>query len=134
MKLIATDYRQAWDQILPALTKTLKRFGNGLRPEDVYCDLRMGMAALYLCEDGFIIFKVSTNAVGQRELLVNWAYSHSREKVIAKYSDDIDCIARELNCKTESMITSRRGYERALPPSWRLKYYCWVRDVPGEGE
>lgn len=128
------NYREHWDEILPGLVKVLEHQNEGLRPEDVFAELKTGFAALYLCEDGFIIFKIVTDAIGRRDLFINWAYSHSHEKVIAKYAQQVDAIARDLNCATESLASTRRGYERALPEGWRIKSVCWTRTVPGEGE
>src|SRR5882757_5951462 len=115
VKLRSVDYRLEWDSILPGLRKVLEHQNEGIRPEDVFCDLKMGIAALYLCEDGFIIFKVTTDAIGRRTLIINWAYSSAHEKVMAKYADEVDAIARELGCMKQSLMSTRRGYERALP-------------------
>lgn len=133
-ELRPADYRAHWDEILPGLVEALKQNREGLRPEDVFADLKTGMAALYLCEDGFVIFKVTTDSLGRRELLIAWAYSQAHEKVIGKYADDVDSIARGLNCSTQILLTTRRGYERALPEGWMIKHICWTRSVPVEGD
>lgn len=134
MSLQPANYRTAWDSIQPGLLEALAQQRAGIRPEDVFCDLKMGIAALYLCEDGFIIFKVTTDAIGRRTLIINWAYSSAHEKVMAKYADEVDAVARELGCMKQSLMSTRRGYERALPEGWEIEHICWSRIVPGIGE
>lgn len=131
MKLQLVNYREHWHSILPGLGEALKPQQEGIWPEDVFADLKAGYSSLFLCEDGFVILRPEPTAGARKRLLVWFAYSSSGSSVIRKYADDIDAIAKMLECQTVEFAdpSARRGYERVLPEGYDTAYVMWSRRV-----
>lgn len=131
MPLLPSDYRVEWDRIRPGVVEALKHQREGIRPEDVYFDLRSNRAVLFTCEDGFLILKEAANeAEGTKDLFIWLAYSHTRGSIIEKYSGEVDQIARNAGLVGIQFVSTRRGYERALPDGWEPMHTRWRRRLP----
>ncbi len=131
MPLNPADYRVEWDKIKPGIVESLKHQHEGLRPEDVYFDLRSGRAVLYTCDDGFLVLKEAANeADGTKDLFIWLAYSHAKVPIIEKYAAEVDQIARGAGLVGIQFVSTRRGYERALPDGWEPMHTRWRRRLP----
>jgi hypothetical protein len=127
------DFRAVWGRVVPGLLQALMPQQGRVMPEDVFTDLALKRSLLFLCDDGFIIFKKEpAQQAGEWDLLVWWSYMASRTSVIQYYEDQVLEIARTLECSSVSFLdpTGRRGYARVLPEEWEVDYVKWSRKVP----
>jgi hypothetical protein len=110
MQLHPGDYRAQWERILPGIRAALQHQQEGLRPEDVFAELKFGISKLFLSDSGFVILKRDGEA-----LLVHLAYSTARGSVVMAHKAAVAAIAGEQGCKFIDWVSTRRGYQRLAP-------------------
>lgn len=109
-----TDIRLVWDCLVkPGLEQIREEGGHtDWRPEDVYYEVRAGLALLLVNDDGFVILQTSTNRYTlEREVLIWMAWSRApdyRERTLPQ----IEAIARKTGATLLRALSHRRGLER----------------------
>lgn len=127
MKLRPADFRVEWDAIKQGVSEALKYQLEGIRPEDVYFELRAQRAHLLICDEGFVILKEYTNDIGVRDVLVWLAHGIATYSLIEKYGSEMDEIGRQAGASGIRFVSLRPGYEKALPKGWDRLYTVWRR-------
>lgn len=115
------DIRKEWDA---GVSDQVKRLGNKLgmdwRPEDVYAQCYAGHAFLWLCDDGFMVVKITQNQFDLEKELFVWICCSSSENGITDYMEDIKIFAKEYQCKRISFESPRSGFHRlARQNNWK---------------
>lgn len=136
MRLQHADFRAQWDRIRPGIVACLEHQREGMLPEDVFSELRIGNAVLFLCDDCFVVVKSTWDGSGNKQLLIFIAYSFvkrrpDQESILEEYTPDLEQIARTTGSLFMTFASTRRGYERAgvLPDGWEHFYTVWRRRI-----
>lgn len=127
MTLVHADFRVQWDRVLPGVRAALEHQKEGLRPEDIYFELRSGKAHLFMGDDGFVILTEILTHTGAKEMLIWLAYSWAQAPVMKQYMPAIDEIAMQARYAAIQFVSTRRGYDRALPQGWDIMHTRWRR-------
>lgn len=134
MNLRLSNIKDHWLGINTELTRLhirdRQRGGVDWIPEDVYAACLYGYAKLYVCEHGYLIFKMEGD-----EFVIWFALSLNRNKkdLMAHYFGDICDIAEEAQAKTMAFYTTRKGYDRVMDkgelPGFKFQHSKYIREV-----
>lgn len=134
MTLQLTDIRTCWPEVNILLTQLYiddnKRGVTDWIPEDVYAACLYGYAKLYVCEDGYFIFKMTGD-----ELTIWFALSTnpSGKDLMGFYFGDLCDLAEQAGAKTMAFHTTRKGYDRVINSGeltgFKFQHSKYVREV-----
>ncbi|CAN8142882.1 hypothetical protein THIOSC15_970002 [uncultured Thiomicrorhabdus sp.] len=133
MNLELADIKDHWFEINCELTnlhiKDNQRGVTDWIPEDIYAACIYGYAKLYICEDGYLIFKMNSD-----EFVIWFALSTSPNiQVIDEYFGDICEIAEQAQAKTMAFYTTRKGYDKVIDKGsltgFKFQHSKYVREV-----
>ena len=134
MSLELADIKDYWFEVNCELTSLhIKDSQRGIAdwiPEDVYAACKYGYAKLYICDDGYLIFKMNGS-----EFNIWFAISTSpgKKDLMSHYFGDICDIAEQAQAKTMAFYTTRKGYDRVVNsgglPGFKFQHSKYVREV-----
>lgn len=116
-------FRDVWNQIESGVKAALEHQSEGLMAGDVFASLKSKEALLFMDGESFFIVKKITNALGEKALLCWIAFGAdiAAESAVARYQPDIVEIAKREGCSEIHFVSTRRGYDRLMPPlGWRM--------------
>lgn len=120
--LKAVKFQDYWAQIKPYVVDLCSY--SDILPEDVYALLKYNHATLFIEEDVFLILQELQDSNGDKKLHVymSAALKNTTESLLHKYQEEVDELARNIGAKKITFDTDRKGFERSLPPGWKLRY------------
>ena len=102
-------------------------------PEDVYMDIKLGNAGLFLCMrdgeyEGFVVCKLQTGK-HVAEWFV-WIVYSDKCDIVSEYYDIMADIARQAGCKKVVMASPRKAWERRFKNTeWNPVMRIWEREL-----
>lgn len=134
MKLELANIRDYWFELNQELTRLhIRDSQRGIAdwiPEDVYAACAYGYAKLYICEDGYFVFKMDGN-----EFVIWFALSINPKgkDLMDMYFGDVCEIAEQAKAETMSFTTTRLGYlkviDKGVLPGFKFDSMKFVREV-----
>lgn len=115
---LVTDWRPLWPWVREGLWEVIERTRAKWLPEDVYTELRGGVAALFTIKDdaGFMVAKRLQDYDGQ----VFFVWALWGVNALADESDELHAafakVARDAGCVRMQMRSPRKGWARV---GWR---------------
>jgi len=128
MRLKPAYIRSCWPWIREGLEEVKKLRGGTWRLEDAYAECVNGNAHLWICDDGFVIFKpIVDDYSGEKILLVWLAWGKKKGDLIDEYQDQIVEIARD------QQFDVLRFYRHAKGPvehnGWKKTYTIYDMEL-----
>jgi len=127
------DIKQHWNSLAIELIKLHQDDSYRGCPdwiiEDVYAACLYGFAKLYVCDEGYLIFKKDGN-----EFVIWFALStRPGEFLMDKYFGQICDVAEETGATRMAFYTTRKGYDKIIDqgglPGFRFQHSKYVRGI-----
>lgn len=133
MRLRLTDLDRVWPKIEAAARKAFE--GAGWIEADLRAVCRRREALCFSCEDGVVVAELARNFHrSEFELIVLFAASIGPHGAVVEYLPDIEELARELGAVRIVFWSHRRGWDRHLPPGFKLRRIEYALEVTPNGE
>jgi hypothetical protein len=99
------------------------------RPEDVYAEVVNGNAWLYTAPEGFIIFQPQREPYSGDRVLLVWIVWGEGARLLEKYNDDVEALARFHGFDMITFWSPRPGLERVPQrlPGWEKQTVIFQR-------
>ncbi|MCO7225932.1 hypothetical protein [Pleionea sp. CnH1-48] len=132
MKFTEVPIEECWDDIRECVEKVQKTINANWSSDDVFDYCYEGHAAVFVCDDGFIILEPKLEPFTHKKQLLLWiAYGKKgRINLTEKYADDIMAIAKSIGADSVIGCSSRAGWsKKAIDVGWHYCYSVYEKEV-----
>lgn len=120
--------RAEWAFVKEGLDEVKRLRGGTWRPEDVYADCIHKAAYLWVCDDGFVIFKPIVDEYSGENILLVWlAWGKSNVDLIDRYQNQIIEIAKSQDFTTIRFYRNAKG--NVEHKGWRKTFTIYDMEI-----
>lgn len=128
MRLQLADFDRVWPKIERAARKAF--VGADWIADDLREVCRQRAALCFSCEHGVVVAELARNFYRHEfELIVLFAASIGPHGAVVEYLPEIEELARELGAVRIVFWSHRRGWDRHLPPGFKLRRIEYALEV-----